>query len=50
MKEYIERGCKWEQDEICTNPDCPMRADYCPVLDIEEVCRHEDRVIKRYKR
>ena len=43
-----ERGktmadCKWMQDEICVNADCPMIADYCPVADHEGVCRYEDR-------
>ena len=36
--------CKWMQDEICVNADCPMCADYCPVADYEGVCRFEDRV------
>lgn len=22
--------CKHDYDEICTNPDCPLVADYCP--------------------
>lgn len=35
--------CKWCIDEICVNDDCPMCADYCPVPDIEDVCRYEDR-------
>ena len=35
--------CKWMQDEICVNADCPMRADYCPVADNEGVCKFEDR-------
>lgn len=35
--------CKWMQDEICVNAECPMCADYCPVPDIEGVCRFEDR-------
>ena len=35
--------CRWMQDEICVNADCPMRADYCPVPDIEGVCRFEER-------
>lgn len=25
--------CKWEQDEVCVNADCPMCADFCPVID-----------------
>ena len=35
--------CKYCQDEICVNDDCPMRADFCPVPDTEGVCRFEDR-------
>ncbi len=35
--------CKHEIDEICTNADCPLVADYCPVSDVPDVCRHEDR-------
>lgn len=34
--------CKWMQDEVCVNADCPMCADYCPVADIEGVCRFEE--------
>jgi hypothetical protein len=35
--------CKYCQDEFCTNDKCPMRADYCPVPDTEDVCKWEDR-------
>ena len=35
--------CKWMQDEVCVNADCPMRADLCPVPDIPGVCRFEER-------
>ena len=35
--------CKWMYDEICVNDQCPMRADFCPVADIEGVCRYEER-------
>lgn len=35
--------CKWEQDEVCVNADCPMCADFCPVVYTPGVCRHEDR-------
>ena len=35
--------CKWRQDEVCVNADCPMRADLCPVPDIPGVCRFEER-------
>lgn len=36
-------NCNYCHDEICVNADCPMRADYCPVPDIEGVCRYEER-------
>ena len=35
--------CKWMQDEICVNADCPMCCDCCPVADYEGVCRYEER-------
>ena len=35
--------CKYCQDEICVNADCPMRADFCPVVDVPGVCRFEER-------
>lgn len=35
--------CKWCLDEFCTNDQCPMCADYCPVVDYEGVCRYEER-------
>ena len=35
--------CKYCQDEICVNADCPMCADYCPVVDVPGVCRFEER-------
>ena len=34
--------CKWCKNEICVNADCPMRADYCPVPDIPDVCKYEE--------
>ena len=37
--------CKWMQDEVCVNADCPMRADFCPVPDIPGVCRFEEREV-----
>lgn len=36
--------CKHNYDEICTNADCPLVADYCPVPDTPYVCRYEERV------
>ena len=35
--------CKWMKDEICVNDKCPMCTDYCPVADVEGVCRYEER-------
>lgn len=35
--------CKWMQDEVCVNADCPMCADYCPVPDNPGVCKYEER-------
>ena len=35
--------CKWMQDEICVNADCPMCCDFCPVVDVTGVCRFEER-------
>ncbi len=37
--------CKYCQDEICVNADCPMCADYCPVVDVPGVCRFEEREV-----
>lgn len=42
MSKEIE-VCKHQQDEICCNPDCPMCADFCPVMYYPGVCRYEDR-------
>ena len=39
--------CKWTFNEICVNAACPMRADYCPVPDIEGVCKFEEREVKQ---
>ena len=35
--------CKWMQDEICVNADCPMCCDFCPEADVSGVCRFEER-------
>ena len=35
--------CKYCQDEVCVNADCPMVADFCPVVDVPGVCRFEER-------
>ena len=31
--------CKWEQDEVCVNADCPVCADFCPVTNCPETCK-----------
>lgn len=35
--------CKYCHDEFCVNDQCPMCADYCPVVDYPGVCRYEER-------
>lgn len=35
--------CKWMQDEVCVNADCPLCCDFCPVADTAGVCRYEER-------
>lgn len=35
--------CIYNKDEFCTNDQCPMCADYCPVPDTEGVCKYEER-------
>ena len=42
----MDGKCKWERDEVCVNADCPLCADFCPVVNIQGVCRHEDRDAK----
>ena len=34
-------SCKYCKDEVCVNADCPLCADYCPVIDVPGVCRYE---------
>lgn len=41
--------CKFNKDEFCTNDECPMCADYCPVPDYAGVCKYEEREEERYK-
>lgn len=45
VKDYIGDGmvCKWLQDEVCANGDCPAFADFCPVVNNPFVCRYEER-------
>lgn len=35
--------CKWCLDEFCTNDQCPMCCDFCPVANDPGVCRYEER-------
>ena len=35
--------CKYCQEEFCTNEQCPLYTDYCPVPDTEGVCKYEER-------
>lgn len=35
--------CIYNKDEFCTNDQCPMCGDYCPVPDDDGVCRYEER-------
>lgn len=37
--------CKYCQDEVCVNYECPMCADFCPVVDVPGVCRFEEREV-----
>ena len=32
--------CKFNQDGICVNADCPYVADYCPVIEDDKICIH----------
>ena len=41
--------CKFNQDEFCTNNQCPMCGDYCPVPDVEGICKHEERIEEKWK-
>lgn len=36
-------ACKWMNDGICVNAECPMVEDYCPVPDYEDVSKYENR-------
>ena len=40
--------CTYNVDEFCTNDQCPMCADYCPVPDYEGVCKYENREEERW--
>lgn len=41
-----EQKCKYLSDdfsEVCVNAECPVCADFCPVIDTPGVCRFEER-------
>lgn len=35
--------CRYNHQEFCTNDQCPMCGDYCPVPDYDGVCKYEER-------
>ena len=35
--------CEYCIDEVCVNADCPVCADFCPVVNEPEICRYEKR-------
>ena len=35
--------CIYNHNEFCTNDQCPMCGDYCPVPDYEGICKYEKR-------
>lgn len=40
--------CIYNHKEFCTNDQCPMCGDYCPVPDNDGVCKYEEREDVRY--
>ena len=50
IKEIIEqkytggdaKKCAYNIDEICVNPDCPYRADYCPCYEEDTICKFRE--------
>ena len=40
--------CNHNVDDICTNDQCPMYRDYCPVSDVGGVCQYEKRNDEAY--
>ena len=37
-----EGKCKHLKDKICVNSKCPIRKDFCPVIDAPQLCRYAD--------
>lgn len=40
--------CTYNKDDICTNDQCPMHKDYCPVPSVGGVCQYEQREDEDY--
>ena len=40
--------CIYNVDWFCTNDQCPICADYCPVSDTKGVCKYEEREEERW--
>ena len=42
MLEMIKVQCKFCENEICVNSDCPCCADFCPVqqYDYVRICKY----------
>lgn len=34
--------CIYNIDGICTNAECPYRADYCPVYEDDSICKYRE--------
>ena len=43
-------NCVYCIDEVCVNAECPVCADYCPVIDTPEICRFEIRPLTNFER
>jgi hypothetical protein len=40
--------CIYDDYGACTNTACPMCGDPCPVLDVEGLCKYEERKKEKY--
>lgn len=43
--------CKWLSDDfndICSNRDCPACADFCPTVNLPNLCHYEEQEEKKY--
>ncbi len=39
----MSNECIYCKDEVCVNADCPLCADFCPVIDTPDLCKWEKR-------